>query len=86
MYNNDTTNEKQYGLIAEEVNEVLPEIVSRDGDGLPFSVNYDLLPVLLVKEMQKQQLLIEELKRDNVRRDALIQSLMERIKSLETRT
>jgi len=83
VYNDDETDSKQYGLIAEEVDQVLPEIVVRDVDGSPFSVRYDLLPVLLVKEMQKQQSIIEKLQQDNDYHNIIIQTLIERITSLE---
>lgn len=45
----------QYGLIAEEVAEVFPELVAYDTDGVPASVKYHLLSTLLLNELQKQQ-------------------------------
>ncbi len=59
IYNNDDTEDIIFGLIAEEVEELLPEIVSKDADGLPYTVRYNLLPVLLLNELQKQQKIIE---------------------------
>ena len=52
-YNNDSTERKQYGLIAEEVNEVFSDIVVKDEDGNPYTVQYQVLPVLLLNEMKK---------------------------------
>jgi hypothetical protein len=43
----------QYGLIAEEVQEVLPELVALDEDGQPASVKYHILPGLLLAEVQR---------------------------------
>lgn len=43
----------QYGLIAEEVADVLPELVVRDGEGQPASVAYHVLPSLLLAEVQR---------------------------------
>ncbi len=43
----------QYGLIAEEVQEVLPELVALDDAGEPASVKYHVLPALLVAEVQR---------------------------------
>ena len=51
---------RQYGLIAEEVEAVAPGLVSYDGEGQPYSVRYDVLPSLLLNEMQKQQRVSEE--------------------------
>ncbi len=45
----------QYGLIAEEVQQVLPELVALDGDGQPASVKYHVLPALLLAEVQRLQ-------------------------------
>ena len=43
----------QYGLIAEEVAKVYPELVQYDADGKPFTVYYHLLTPLLLAELQK---------------------------------
>jgi trimeric autotransporter adhesin len=45
----------QYGLIAEEVAKVFPELVQYDKDGQPFTVYYHLLTPLLLGEIQRQQ-------------------------------
>ena len=54
---------KQFGLIAEEVYEVMPEIVVLDKEGLPQSVQYHNLPALLLNEIQKLNKRIEELEK-----------------------
>jgi hypothetical protein len=43
-----------YGLIAEEVAEVFPELVVYDENGQPETVKYRLLSTLLLNELQKQ--------------------------------
>ena len=58
---------KQIGLIAQEVREVFPELVSEDGEGF-LSVNYTaLIPVLIeaVKELHEKQLENEALKNEH---------------------
>jgi hypothetical protein len=50
----------QYGLVAEEVAAVAPELVTYDDEGKPYSVRYHVLPSLLLNEMQKQQRVNEE--------------------------
>jgi hypothetical protein len=52
----------QYGLIAEEVAKVYPELVISGPDGQPESVAYHELPALLLNEIQKQQKAILELR------------------------
>ena len=49
----------QYGLIAEEVAEVAPELVARDGKGEIETVFYQHLPPMLLNEFQKQQRTIQ---------------------------
>ena len=49
----------QYGLIAEEVAEIYPELVVLDKDGQPAGVRYHVLPAMLLNELQRQQRVIE---------------------------
>ena len=51
----------QYGLIAEEVTDVYPELVQYDADGNAQSVLYHLLPSMLLNELQKQAEIITQL-------------------------
>lgn len=51
-------NPLQFGLIAEDVAAVMPELVVRDAQGHPETVAYHMLPSLLLNEYQKQQLML----------------------------
>src|SRR5208282_1652664 len=53
-YKADSTGTKQYGLIAEEVEKVYPELVIDGADGKPETVAYQVLPAMLLNEVQKQ--------------------------------
>ena len=55
----DDTGLTQYGLIAEEVAEVYPELVVSDRNGRPEAVRYQLLDALLLNELQKQRRSLE---------------------------
>jgi trimeric autotransporter adhesin len=57
----DTSKTKQYGLIAEQVSESMPELVIYDKNGQPFAVRYNELPVLILNELQKMESRIAEL-------------------------
>jgi hypothetical protein len=59
----DGNDELQYGLIAEEVAEVAPELVVTDANGNPYSVRYNELAPMLLNEAQKQQRTIEKQER-----------------------
>jgi hypothetical protein len=54
-YKNQPSAPTQYGLIAEEVEAILPDLVVRDDSGEPQAVLYHELPAMLVNEWQKQQ-------------------------------
>jgi hypothetical protein len=47
--------EEDFGLIAEEVAETIPALALYDDEGNPFSVRYELLSVLLLKELKTQK-------------------------------
>ena len=65
----------QYGLIAEEVEAIFPNLVVHDAQGRAETVQYHQLPALLLNEMQKQHQQIVE-------QDRLIQQQGEQIKYL----
>jgi hypothetical protein len=54
----------QFGLIAEEVAAVIPELVVRNEQGHPETVAYHVLPSLLLNEYQKQQVKLAQLTRE----------------------
>lgn len=49
------------GLIAEEVEQYFPVLVPKDKDGLPSSVRYSLLSVLLLQELKKLKARVDSL-------------------------
>jgi Chaperone of endosialidase len=55
QYKADPQGTLRYGLIAEEVAKVYPELVVRDGKGRIDGVRYDELAPMLLNEMQQQQ-------------------------------
>lgn len=58
-YQEGDDKETQYGLIAEEVEEVMPLLVHYDKEELPYSIKYHDLPVLLLNEIKKLKARIE---------------------------
>src|SRR5271155_139163 len=53
-YNSDPANTLQYGLVAEEVAKVYPELVVYGPDGKVMTVRYSMLSAMLLNELQKQ--------------------------------
>jgi hypothetical protein len=65
----------QYGLIAEEVAKVYPDLVQYDAQGKPFTVRYQALNTMLLNELQKQHATVEEQKAQLAAQEARIQRL-----------
>jgi ATP/maltotriose-dependent transcriptional regulator MalT len=60
-YKSDNTNTPQFGLIAEEVAEVNPELVIRDKEGKPYTVRYDAVNAMLLNEFLKEHRTVQEM-------------------------
>ena len=75
----------QYGLIAEEVSEVMPELVIRDATGQIESVAYHEMPAMLLNELQKQQAQIADQAKTINMQQAQIEALVARLAALEAR-
>jgi Chaperone of endosialidase len=50
----------QFGLVAEEVEQVNPDLVVRDKEGKPYSVRYDVVNAMLLNEFLKEHKRLEE--------------------------
>ncbi|WP_437439950.1 tail fiber domain-containing protein [Maribacter dokdonensis] len=78
VYKSDTTKTKTLGLIAQDVQPLFPELVSKsDGDGM-LGVNYSGFSVVALRAIQEQQFIIEE-------QSEKISNLEERLRRLEAR-
>jgi hypothetical protein len=78
----DASGTRQYGLIAEEVDKIYPELVIRDGSGRIQGVRYEELAPMLLNEVQQQerQLLDQQEKLRAI--DQLKQQLQEQARQL----
>jgi len=79
----DDTRTRQYGLVAEEVAQVAPQLVVFDKDGAPQTVRYHFVNAMLLNEVQKQRQLVEEQKETITRQQAEIRGLAARLAKLE---
>jgi hypothetical protein len=59
----DKSSLNEAGLIAEEVDKVLPNLVTKDEKGNPYGVHYTKLVAYLVEAIKDQQRQIDELKK-----------------------
>jgi hypothetical protein len=62
-YKGDNTSTPQFGLIAEEVAEVNPDLVARDVDGKIYTVRYEAVNAMLLNEFLKEHREVQELKK-----------------------
>ena len=71
-----------FGLIAEEVAQISPDLVTRDGNGQPETVRYDAVNAMLLneflkehKKVEKQQAAMTELKSTVAQQQKQIETL-----------
>ena len=79
----------QFGLIAEEVAEVNPDLILRDKEGEIYSVRYDAVNAMLLNEFQKahrtvqeQKATIAQLKSTDAKQEATIAKQQKQIEAL----
>ena len=72
----------QFGLVAEQVEKVNPDLVARDDEGKPYTVRYEAVNAMLLNEflkehrtVQGQQKEIDALKAELKEQKALIQKV-----------
>ena len=61
QYKSDPSGTAQFGLIAEEVAQVDPDLVVRDAQGEPYSVRYEAVNAMLLNEFLKAHRKVEQL-------------------------
>jgi hypothetical protein len=73
----------QYGLIAEEVAKVYPDLVAYNPDGTPYTVRYQFLSSMLLNEVQKQYRRAEDQAQVIEQQQQQINELQERLAHIE---
>ena len=53
----------QFGLVAEDVEKVNPDLVARDADGKPYTVRYEAVNAMLLNEFLKEHQTVQQLKK-----------------------
>jgi hypothetical protein len=86
QFKSDSKGTPQFGLIAEEVANVNPDLVVRDGNGEIYSVRYDAVNAMLLNEflkehrtIQAQQKEIDALRAELKEQRALIQKVNDKV-------
>ena len=60
-YKDDSKCRPEFGLIAEEVAQVDPNLVARDKEGKPYTVRYDQVNAMLLNEFLKEHKKVQQL-------------------------
>jgi len=88
-YKSDKTNRSEFGLIAEEVAKINPDLVVRDENGEIYTVRYEAVNAMLLNEFlkehrknQEQQATIIQLKSTDAKQEAIIAQQQEQIAAL----
>ena len=65
----------QFGLVAEQVEKVNPDLVARDEQGRPYTVRYEAVNAMLLNEFLKEHRKVEEEARTGQEQGAIITGL-----------
>src|SRR5204863_2844639 len=67
----------QFGLVAEDVEKVNPDLVARDDQGNPYTVRYEAVNAMLLNEFLKEHRKVQDLEASAVRQQKQIDALTE---------
>ena len=65
----------QFGLVAEQVEKVIPDLVARDGEGKPYTVGYEAVNAMLLNEFLKEHRKVETLEAKVAKLQATIEKM-----------
>jgi predicted ribosome quality control (RQC) complex YloA/Tae2 family protein len=78
-YKSDKTGIPQFGLIAEDVAEVNPDLIVRDQNGEIYTVRYDAVNAMLLNEFLKEHRKVEQLEKQVEKLTAGLQKMSAQI-------
>jgi hypothetical protein len=76
----DSKKTPQFGLVAEDVEKIDPNLITRDPEGKPYSVRYDAVNAMLLNEFLKEHRKIEEFQTTAAQQAKEITALKEALK------
>jgi trimeric autotransporter adhesin len=74
----------QFGLVAEQVEKVNPDLVARDADGKVYTVRYEAVNAMLLNEFLKEHRTVQELKSTAAKQEATITQLKKDLRTTVT--
>jgi trimeric autotransporter adhesin len=76
----DPDRREQFGLVAEDLEKINPDLVVRDKEGKPYSVRYDQVNAMLLNEFLKEHRKVQELEANDAEQHTEIKALMATVK------
>jgi Chaperone of endosialidase len=74
----------QFGLVAEQVEKVNPDLVARDGQGKPYTVRYEAVNAMLLNEFLKEHGKVEKLEATVAQQQKALQAAIGALKQTVT--
>jgi Chaperone of endosialidase len=71
----DPAGSSQFGLVAEDVEKVNPDLIVRDREGKPYSVRYDHVNAMLLNEFLKEHRKVEQMQKQIDALTAVVQKV-----------
>ena len=75
----------QFGLVAEQVEKVDPDLVARDDQGKPYTVRYEAVNAMLLNEFLKEHRIVQELRSTVAKQEAIIAKQQKGMEAVITR-
>ena len=72
----------QFGLVAEQVEKVNPDLVARDEQGKPYTVRYEAVNAMLLNEFLKEHQTVQDLKFVALNQEAMMLRQQRQIEAL----
>ena len=76
----------QFGLVAEDVEKVNPDLVARDDQGKPYTVRYEAVNAMLLNEFLKEHREVQDLKNQVAALTAGLQKVSAQLELSKTAT
>ncbi len=81
----DAERTPEFGLVAEQVEKVNPDLITRDPDGKAFTVRYEAVNAMLLNEFLKEHRKVEEQSRKIQEQDATITQFKKEMQTIVAR-
>jgi uncharacterized coiled-coil protein SlyX len=78
----DADRSPQFGLVAEDVEKVNPDLVVHDAEGNVYTVRYEAVNAMLLNEFLKEHQTVQELKSAVAKQEAMVARQQKQIETL----